>query len=79
MARKLLGGFPMGLDLADGFTLRFTAVDPTTGAEDAGVVISNVSLLVDNLGGGDLSNAATPDTIEWIHVGDNLFAPDGGG
>jgi hypothetical protein len=56
MARKLLGGFPAGLDLDQGYTLRFLGVDPTTGDEVAGVVVSNVSLLVDNVKGGDLES-----------------------
>jgi len=34
-------------DLADGMVVRLTALDPTTGAVVAGVVISSVSLAVD--------------------------------
>lgn len=48
-------GLPAAIDLDANWTIRFTALDPTTGAANTSVVISAASLLVDNLGGGDLT------------------------
>jgi len=74
MAAPLKAGIPPGLDLTSDYVIQFTALSPTTGAVDTGVVISNASLLVDNLGGGDLSAGFTLGEIEWLHLPDNLFA-----
>lgn len=43
---------PADLDLADGWTLRMTALDPLTGAVVPGVTISSFALEVDDLSGG---------------------------
>jgi hypothetical protein len=49
-------GLPENLIVGDGFTIRFTAVDPTTGALVAGVKVSAVNVgceIVDaGVGGG---------------------------
>ncbi len=55
MAAPMKAGIAPGLDLTDDYVIQFTALDPSTGALNAAVTVSNVSLLVDNLGGGDLS------------------------
>ena len=44
------------LDLDDTYMLRVTALDPTTGSVMAGVTVGAVSLIVDNLSGGDLAS-----------------------
>lgn len=44
------------LDLDDTYMLRVTALDPTTGSVMAGVTVEAVSLIVDNLAGGDLAS-----------------------
>ncbi|TMC48764.1 MAG: hypothetical protein E6J20_18520 [Chloroflexi bacterium] len=72
-------GMPVGIDLADGWRIRFTALTATTGVVDTSVVVSQASLLVDNLGGGDLSTGFTLGEIEWLNLPDNLVAPAGGG
>lgn len=79
MAAPLKAGIPPGLDLKSDFVIQFTALDPTTGAVDTGVVISNASLLVDNLGGGRLGAGFDVGPIEWLHLPDNLFAAKDGG
>jgi hypothetical protein len=56
MSKKLLGVIPVGLDLASGFVIQFTAVDSTTGDDVPSVTVSEVSLLVDNVTGGDLES-----------------------
>jgi hypothetical protein len=44
MAFPVKTGFPGNLQVADGYILRWRAVDPTTGNDVAGVVISNVAV-----------------------------------
>jgi hypothetical protein len=45
---------PEDLDLGDGWTLRISALDPTTGAVVPGVTVSNVAYEVMNVGAGDV-------------------------
>lgn len=59
MAQKLTANMPEGLVIGDGYILRWRAVDPTTGADVAGVVVSNVNVAVDAAGSvipGDVGN-----------------------
>lgn len=44
MAEPLIAGLPPDLALGGGFTLRVTALDPTTGAQVAGVKINTVAI-----------------------------------
>lgn len=53
-APPLVAGLPPDLDIDGGYTLRFDAVDPTTGATVSGVVVSAVAI-----GAADLAGAAT--------------------
>ena len=39
-------GMPRDLDLADGYIIRFSALNPTTGAEVAGVKVTGATLTV---------------------------------
>jgi hypothetical protein len=55
------------LDLGTAFTLQFTALDPASGAVVAGVIVTNATLTVMNVAGGDLDNL-----LEQI---DPLFIP----
>lgn len=50
MASKLTAALAENLVLADGYTIRFAAVDPTTGADVSGVKITNVNIDGDTLG-----------------------------
>jgi len=54
MAQPLSVSLPPGLDLGGGCQIRVTALDPTTGDTVTGVKVSNVTLEVDQLGGGSL-------------------------
>lgn len=74
MAAPIKVAIPPGLDLTNGYVIQFTALDASTGAVVGGVTVSDASLLVDNLGGGDLSGGFTLGEIEWLHLPDNLFA-----
>lgn len=51
---------PPGLSLSDGWTLRVTAVDPSTGNTVSGVVVNNVSLQARELTGSDLGLESGP-------------------
>jgi hypothetical protein len=58
MAQPLIVSLPPGLDLGGGCQIRVTALNATTGAEMTTVNVSNVTIEVDQLGGGDLSSGA---------------------
>jgi hypothetical protein len=50
MAQKLDANFPDGLDLDELYTIRFAALDPTSGNPVAGVVISGAQIHAQNIG-----------------------------
>jgi len=58
MAAPVNARMPPELDLSGGYTVRFTALDPTTGAVDTSVKVSNASLFVVQVSGAadDLSS-----------------------
>lgn len=47
MATPLKTGLPLGLELGAAYTLRFDALDPTTGATVSGVTVSQASVLTE--------------------------------
>lgn len=47
---------PPNLELDESFQIRVTALDATTGSVVAGVNVGSVTLIVDNIGGGDLTS-----------------------
>ena len=55
MPEPLTVALPPGFDLDETYQIRVTALDPTTGATVAGVNVGDVTLMVDNIVGGDLS------------------------
>lgn len=57
---------PPFFDLSDGMQVKVSAVDATTGATVAGVVISNVSLSVDPEDTVDQTPAHTNDPIMFL-------------
>lgn len=56
MAQPLIVPLPPGLELWGDCVVRVTALDPTTGAEVAGVQVSNVTLEVDTLAASELES-----------------------
>lgn len=68
MAQKLVGPLPLQVDLNAGYVVEFTAVDATTGADVTAVNVSNVSLLVANVAGGDLSADNFDATPLWVPI-----------
>jgi hypothetical protein len=52
MAAPLEGPIPQLLDLPDGYVVTWAAIDPTTGADVAGVKVTGVSLFGTILGTG---------------------------
>lgn len=51
MSQPLTVALPPGFELAGGYTITLAAVDATTGADVAGVTVSNVMLEVDTTHG----------------------------
>lgn len=41
---QLVAGLPPGLDLTGGYTIRFSAIDPVTGADVADVFVYSVAI-----------------------------------
>jgi hypothetical protein len=68
MAAPMKSQIPLGLDLDSDYIVQFTALSPTDGSVVAGVAVSNVSLLVTNVKGGDLSGGNLFGEPEWINV-----------
>jgi hypothetical protein len=56
MAQPLTVALPPELELWGGCTIRVTALDPTTGATMSGVLVENIVIDVDNIGGTDLTS-----------------------
>lgn len=52
MARPLTAGMPRDLDLDAGYTVRITALNPTTGAVVTAVNVSNLVIMALNIGAG---------------------------
>ena len=50
MAAKLTAPMAGDLILGDGYTIRFAAVDPTTGSDVSGVTVTNVNIDGDTQG-----------------------------
>lgn len=58
MAAPQVAGLPPGLNLGDGYVVRFGAVDPTTGNTVANVTISSATLQVITLTGAPPASIA---------------------
>jgi hypothetical protein len=58
MAIPLKAAMAEDLDLPDGYVLEWVAIDPTTGANVAGVVVTDVSIFGTALGLGATSGLA---------------------
>lgn len=56
MAQPLTVAFPPDLVLTDGWLVTITAVNPTTGADVAGVMITEALIQVENIAGTGLSS-----------------------
>lgn len=57
MALPVKTGFPLGLVLPDGYQMKWRAVDPTTGNDVSGVVISDIAIQ------GDPANVAPNEVL----------------
>lgn len=55
MSQPLTIELPANLELDDTYQVRVTAISAATGAVVAGVNVGEVTLIVDNLSGGDLT------------------------
>jgi hypothetical protein len=54
-AEPYIAPLPPDLDLGPGFEIQVNAVDPTTGDQITGVVVSEFSIIATNVSGGDLA------------------------
>jgi hypothetical protein len=70
MAAAYDAPLPADLDLEGSYTIRVTAIDPTTGALVSGVTVANLVMMVNTLGG------TTPDQLA---VGQFQLVPGPGG
>jgi hypothetical protein len=59
MAKPYSASMPDNLDLPGNWTIRFAALDPSTGNAVAGVSVSGASLIVTNVGDGSDAELAT--------------------
>jgi hypothetical protein len=71
MAKPLIAGLAPQLVCAPGYVVRVTALDPTTGATVAGVIVSDVALQVNTLTGeGDTgTDQLLPPLLAYVPVG----------
>ena len=56
MAEPLTAALAPGRDLGGGYTVQVVALDATTGAVLTGLQVTDAVLVVDNIGGTDLSD-----------------------
>lgn len=69
MAQKLTAAMPPDLELTANWQVVFRAVDPTTGADVAGVNVSSAALAVENLAGTPSSELAFPELDPlWLPI-----------
>lgn len=69
MPAPVNGPIPEDLDLPDGYIVQWNAIDPVTGLDVAGVVVTNVSIFGTALGG---------DTGAGIAAGPFMLVPGPG-
>jgi len=65
VAQPLIASLPRDLDLDNGYTIRITALSPTTGAVVSGVKISAAVIMAGNITGGEPTDLVTGD---WVLV-----------
>lgn len=63
MTAPQTASLPPDLHLDDGYTIRIAAIDPTTGLDVGGVVISDVSIMVDQLAGPKLDTVGVSQLL----------------
>ncbi len=56
MPQPLTAPMPAGLDIVSGFQIQVTALDPTTGAQVAGVTVSNIVIEAEAVGVGTVAS-----------------------
>ena len=62
-AQPLTAAMPPDMDLPDGYIVRFNAIDATTGAAVANVVVSQVSIFGTRLGTPGGADATYPPVL----------------
>jgi hypothetical protein len=68
MSAPMKAGLAPDLDLDGDYIVQFTALSPTDGSVVTGVSVSNVSLLVENVAGGNLGDQPAFGDPLWISL-----------
>lgn len=84
MGAPMVTGLPENLDIGEGYTLRYTALDPSTGAEVAAVVITAANFTAQPLGQTTADQLVQPvEDVVLLPIAQgqegNLFAPPADG
>lgn len=81
MSQKLRGSMPQNVDLGANYQVAWAAVDPTTGADVAGVTVSNVGMLVTQVtpGSADELQSGAFVVPTWMPIPNDQLGPDEAG
>lgn len=82
MGQKLTASLPQGMDLDANYTLQWAALDPATGEDVAGVMISDASMLVTQVSAGtglDLENDGFVPLLTPLDLEDQAAAVEAEG
>lgn len=77
MAQKLTASMPEGMDLDFSYTIQYSALDPVTGDDVAGVVVSSAAILATQLSSGGAGALAVAPV--WVPVSLDDLKPGGQG
>jgi hypothetical protein len=66
MPAPLIAGLPPDLDIGAGYSIRFAALDPASGAAITGVVGSDVSVFGTNVTGATLDSSVMPLLVNEV-------------
>lgn len=78
MGAPTKAGMPDGLDIGQGYTLRFTALDPTTGAEVSAVVITAANFTAGLLGQTTADDLLADVPPLWVPIPNDQLSSEGG-
>ena len=78
MAAPTTAAIPPDRDLGGGYIVQVVALDATTGAVLTGLVVTDAVMVVENIGGTDLSSALDDTTPLWVPIPNDQLSPGGG-
>lgn len=68
-AAPMKASLPPGIELVGGYVVRVTALNPTTGATDTSVVVSDISMQVDVADVDSDAEGVEPFVPEFVYSG----------